>query len=495
MATFSVVSPGRLARSLAAAGPIAARFGIHLGSRFDLLPGTDCLRLLEIPDAGPASDPARVAALFERQLGGRPEELFESFDPEPIASGLLFQWHRARLQEGGTVLVELTHPELVPALADGELMATVEGLISAGELPAAAREAVGGFARRLDLRAACLPFEELADETGDASWLEVPRSCPLFCSPRIRVVEDPDGQLTASPAAAGARPAGGEARARRLARGWLALALSGRLFPAEPWGRNLRHLPNGRAAVLGGGVERLPRAVQAPLRDYLAAVVAKRPARAALAFLDLLPEAATDHRLRDRLRHTDPFRDPGLDVGGDRFARQLLAHCRTAQELGHRLPDSLAPFFRGLFLLNQEARRLSPETTPVRNGFREARLLLLFDELRDEAESGRWSGVLERQLSVAGGLPQKLDRILTLAAEDAGGDEPAGGRERQAGPRRAGGGPVVAACLLALSAVALVTHHLAGAAAAGAWIERLGALAVLALGAAVLRAATRDGPG
>jgi hypothetical protein len=495
LATLSAVSRRQLARALVAGGPIAARFGIYLGSRLDLFPGTDCLRLLEIPDAGPASDPARVAALFESELGGRPDELFEGFEPEPIDSGLLFQWHRARLPGGPAALVELTHPELVPALAGGEPAAAVERLIAAGELPAAARDAVDEFVRRLDLRAACLPLEELADDTADTHWLEVPRSCLRLCSPRIRVIEDPEGWLTAAPADGDAGPAGGAARAQRLARGWLALALSGRRFPAAPWGGNVCHLPNGRLALLGGCVHRLPRTIQATLLDNLAAVVSKRPARAARAFLDLLPEAAADHRLRDRLRHTDPFRDPGLDIGGDRFARQLLAHWRTATQLGHHPPDSLTPFYRGLFLLNQEARRLSPDTTPVRNGFREARLLLLFDELRDEAESGRWNGVLERQLSVVSGLPQKLDRILTLAAENDRGDEPAGRRDGDAAPRRAGGGPVVAACLLALTAVALVTHHLAGAAGAGPWVERLGGLAVLLLGSALLRAASRDGSG
>ena len=483
----------RLARALVARGPIAARLGVHLGARIDLFPGTDCLRLLEIPDHGPGSAPARVAELFASELGGRPEDLFDDFEPQPFASGLASQWHRARLSGGTAVVVELAHPELVPELAAGEPGPVTERLIAAGELPPAAREAAEDLVRQLDLAAGCLPLEQLADETSESRWIEAPRTCPSLCTPRIRVLEDPAGRLAAAPAAAGGETAAGAARARRLARGWLGLALGGQLFPAEPWGGNLRHLPDGRTAFLGGAIHRLPRAVLPELREYLAAVAARMPARAALAFLDLLREPTTDRRLRDRLRHTDPFRDPGLDVGGDLFARQLLAHWRTASEYGRRLPEGLVPFYRGLFLLNQEMRRLSPDTAPLRDGFREARLLLLFDELRDEAESGRWSGGLEGQLSAVSALPQKLDRILTLAAEDGGGADSAArsdGRDES----RSGAWPVMTACLLALTAVALLSHHLAAATAAGAWAERLGALAVLLLGALLLAAATRDGP-
>ena len=474
------------------AGPLAAAFGIHLGSRVDLLSGTDCMALLATPDRAPASHTARVAELFGRELGGRPEELFEEFEPQPFDSGLVSQWHRARLAGGASVLVEVVHPELLPDLDSGALPRLVDRLISDGELPAAAAEVVVGFEDRLELREACLALEELADETEDSGWIEVPRPHLRLCSHRIRVLADLGGR-SGEELADAVDPPGMEARARRLSRNWLALALGGSLFPAEPWGRNLRHLPNGRVAFVGGGTHRLPRAVQPELRDYLSAVAAKRPDRAARAFLDLLPEVTRDRRLRDRLRHTDPFRDRGWDVGGDLFARQVLAHWRTASELGHHLATELLPFYRGLFLLNREIDRLAADATPVRDGLREARLLLLFDELREEAETGRWAGALERQVGFVAALPQKLDRILTLAAEDDRREEPTSRHVGESRVPRSGGGGVVAACLLALTAVALLTHHLLDAGTLGAWVERVGALAVLFLGFLLLRAAASSG--
>ncbi len=483
----------RLRRRLLAAGPLAARFGIYLGSRVDLLSGTDCLRLLEIPDRGEPSPFERVAALVERELGERPEKLFEAFDGEPCDSGLLLQWHRARLPGGERVTVELVHPELESALDDGELRALTERLIGDGELPAGARPALAEFEPRLDLRRAADSLAELALETDGARWVEVPAVHHRLCSRRIRVLAALDGRAGGAAADAGDGAGSGARRARRLGRVWLAMALGGDLFPAEPWGRNLAWLEGGRVAFLDGDVHRLPRSCRGDLREYLAAVAARQPARAALALLDLLPDGAGNRRLRDRLRHTDPFRDRGWDVGGDLFVRQVLAHWHTARELGYRLPEGVVPFYRGLFLLNQEVRRLAADGASVRDGLREARLLLLAGELRDEGESGRWSGTLERQLSLLGGLPQKLDRILTLAASEDRADDRQ--RDRRRPLRRRGAGAVVAACLLGLTAVVLLTHHLGEAGPFGAAAEQVGAVVFLALGALLLRVAAGSGDG
>jgi hypothetical protein len=473
---------GRLRSHLLAAGPIAAAFAIHLGSRVDLLAGTDCIELLAIPDRAPASDPQAVAGFMEQALNAPLSREFDGFDAAPFDSGLLFQWHHAQLLSGEAVTVELAHPELENDLDSGRLCDVVEQLIAAGELPSAARGAVAEFEQRLDLERGAAALERLAEETADSRWVEVPTVHTRLCSSRVRVLSTIRGRMSTTPA--------GESAVRRLGRIWLSLALAGDLFPADPWGRNVAYLEGGRVAFLNGEVHRLPRALRSELREYLTAVAGRDPARAALAFLELLPGSPSDRRLRDRIRHTDPFRDRGWDVGGDLFARQVLAHWRSAAELGYQLPEGLGPFYRGLFLLNHEARGQVAEGAPVRDGFREARLLLLFSELRREGEDGRWAGTMEHQLNLLTGLPRKLDRVLTLAAER----DRSKGHEDHAlsGVATAGNSwATVAACLLALIAVVLFTHHLMESGGAGAWAERIGAGLVLLLGGLLLRAATR----
>lgn len=485
--------PGvQLRRRLIASGAVAARFGIYLGSRVDLLCGADCRQLLEIPDRAPGSPAGLVAELIDRELGAPPEELFQHFDPEPFDSGLVFQWHHAHRLDGENLTVQVVHPELVSELEGRVLRGLADRLIAGGVLPVTARVAVGEFERRLDLEAAAAALDRFAEETADSRWVEIPEAQRRLWSPRVRVFSAVDGRPATSLAAEEDRRAL-ETRARRLARVWLAMVLRGDPFPVEPWGRSLRYLEKGRVAFVEGEVRRLPRYVLADLREYLAAVAASEPARAALAFMDLVLGKPTDHHLRFRLRHADPFRDRGLDIGGDLFARQVLAHWRAADELGYRLPEELSAFYRGLFLLSQEVQRLTSGDTPLRDGFREARLLLIVGELREEVAE-RPGGILEGQLRLLSGLPQKLDRILTLAAER---DESESDNRRsvvtaEREPRRRNTG-LVAACLLALTAVVVLTRYVAETAGFGGWTERTGALLVLLLGGLLLKAVMSSG--
>ena len=476
----------RLRHALTADGPLGAALALHLGSRVDLLSGTDCAELLAIPDRGPASRPEAVVGLVERSLRSPVKRLFATFSAEPFDSGLLFQWHRARLPGGKAVTVQVVHPELEPEIAAGRPGRLAARLVAAGLAPEAARQAASELELRLDLERTAGALARLREETSGSRWARVPVVHQGLCAPRLLVLSELRRRL---PGAASNEP-----RARRLARTWLSLALLGDLFPVEPMGRNLAFLEGGRVAFLGGPVHRLPRALRGKLREYLAAVATHDPARAAMAFLELLPGSPNDRRLRDRIRHTDPFRDRGWDVGGDLFARQVLAQRRSAEELGYRPPEGLEPFYRGLFLLNHEVAARAAAGAPVRDGLREARLLLLYDELRREGEGGRWLGAMEHQVGLLSGLPRKLDRVLTLAAEP---DRAERGEGRAlTAPEPSGGSRwmAVAGCLLALTAVVLLTRHVAEA-AAGPWPERLGSLLVMLLGSLALRAATRSGGG
>lgn len=67
-------------------------------------------------DATPASKPEDVAARFVEQLGASPEELFDHWDPTPIASASIGQVHRATTKQGVEVAVKVQHPGVEDAL-------------------------------------------------------------------------------------------------------------------------------------------------------------------------------------------------------------------------------------------------------------------------------------------------------------------------------------------------------------------------------------------
>ncbi len=53
---------------------------------------------------------AEIARVIQRELGRKPEEIFESFDREPLASASIAQVHAARLKNGQDVVVKVQKP-------------------------------------------------------------------------------------------------------------------------------------------------------------------------------------------------------------------------------------------------------------------------------------------------------------------------------------------------------------------------------------------------
>ncbi|XP_028557112.1 putative ABC1 protein At2g40090 isoform X3 [Dendrobium catenatum] len=77
----------------------------------------------------PFSSYDQVRKVLTRELGGLPEEIFEEFDPVPLASASLAQVHAARTHDGKNVAVKVQHTHLTDtATAD---IATVTLIVNA----------------------------------------------------------------------------------------------------------------------------------------------------------------------------------------------------------------------------------------------------------------------------------------------------------------------------------------------------------------------------
>jgi predicted unusual protein kinase regulating ubiquinone biosynthesis (AarF/ABC1/UbiB family) len=107
----------RLVASLAALGPTFVKMAQLFAGRADLLAPTYAKTLTSLTDQVPQVPLAEIERVIREEYGASPAELFERFDPVPIAAASLGQVHRARL-DGEEVVVKVLRPGVEALVAE-----------------------------------------------------------------------------------------------------------------------------------------------------------------------------------------------------------------------------------------------------------------------------------------------------------------------------------------------------------------------------------------
>jgi ubiquinone biosynthesis protein len=119
----------RLRLALEELGPIFVKFGQALSTRRDLLPPDIADELAKLQDKVPPFDGATAAAMIEKSLGNRLDQIFGSFDLTPLAAASIAQVHAATLKDGQEVVVKVLRPGMREVIdLDLEVLAALAGL-------------------------------------------------------------------------------------------------------------------------------------------------------------------------------------------------------------------------------------------------------------------------------------------------------------------------------------------------------------------------------
>jgi len=134
------------------------KVGQFVSCRADLLPAAWLAELSQLQDRVPADAPDAVRALLEEELGRTIEEVFASFEVEPIAAASLAQVHRATTLDGRPVAVKIQRPGIAQVIGSDRralaLLADLLGPILPGlDAKAVATELARSLEAELDYRA------------------------------------------------------------------------------------------------------------------------------------------------------------------------------------------------------------------------------------------------------------------------------------------------------------------------------------------------------
>lgn len=472
-------------------GPVFSAFGLYLASRVDLVAVGDALELAELSDW---VQPLPAGEVYERIAAelGRPSGIM-TLEVEPFESRLFLQAHRGRLASGEPVIVRLVREDTAAGVeADLELLPVAgEVLAAQGWTAAAVEEVLDGFRQHLygqaDLQSAVQDFALLAEDAEVFSRLAVPVAFRDLTTARLLTIADLGGVSLVQ-----AAPEGSRDLARNLCALWWRQVLAGRLFPLGLGAEDVRVLPDGRIALQGASFARSTVALQTDLREALVAVFYRDPDGACTALLREMARedgARSEEELRLRLRQIVPFRDGAWSSSGESLAEHLFLYARTARECGYRPRRPLLELYRGLFAMALLSRRLAPGHDPLGEGLQEFRLLAGFSQVREAMSFDSWNGQLDRYAMLMVSLPQRLDELLTRAAE--GDLQPAQRAGRP--PRRAESAHLLlAAALMVMAALALLLHHFGQAGALAGQGEAAAAALFLVVGVLLLWALGRS---
>ena len=103
----------RLRLAAEALGPTFIKFGQVVSTRPDLVPAEVTHELCKLRERVPSFPGEQAIIAIERALGRPIDQIFETFDPIPIAAGSLGQVHRARFRDGTILAVKVRRPNIV----------------------------------------------------------------------------------------------------------------------------------------------------------------------------------------------------------------------------------------------------------------------------------------------------------------------------------------------------------------------------------------------
>ncbi|MBN1126887.1 MAG: AarF/ABC1/UbiB kinase family protein [Sedimentisphaerales bacterium] len=182
-------------------GPTFIKMGQLLSTRPDLLPVEYIEELELLQDQVKPEKTEKILSELTHQLGGKPEEIFESFQVEPIAAASIAQVHRARTKDGRECVLKIRRPGIVQTIrTECEILDNLAGLVKARFAQAETfdpqrmiREFSHAVGKEVDLANERRNQKRFLHNFDGDETIHVPRIFDEYCSEGVLTMEYIDG--------------------------------------------------------------------------------------------------------------------------------------------------------------------------------------------------------------------------------------------------------------------------------------------------------------
>ncbi len=264
LARFATIQPKEpdYAAAFQAIGPAAIKLGQTLATRPDLVGVDPARNLLTLQDSLPPQPFESIRADIEGTFEAPLEDLYESFDPEPIGSASIAQVYKARTSDGRDVAVKVLRPGIRERFArDMETYEWAAAHLEAlgGEVARLRPRAVIDNLRRwtqreLDMRREAASASELADGTKATEGYRVPDVDWDRTNSRVLTIEWIDGTKISDLDTLKEQGHDLPDLARRLVLAFLSQAIDAGHFHADMHQGNLFVQKDGTLAAIDFGI-------------------------------------------------------------------------------------------------------------------------------------------------------------------------------------------------------------------------------------------------